>query len=139
MMLSASQLAFMHGQRVGHLATTDADGRPHVVPVCFVYADGCFWIAIDEKPKRTQRLKRLRNIEANPKVSLVIDRYDEDWSRLAYVLVGGTASVIARGPEHDQAVEALREKYAQYGAMRLEERPVIRIRPERVVSWGELG
>ena len=135
--LSQVEVAFVGRQRVAHLATADARGVPHVVPVCCVYLDGSFWIAIDEKPKRTLRLKRLRNIEENPRVSLVFDRYEDDWSRLAYVLVQGEASVVP-GLQQPGALAALREKYPQYREMRLEERPLIRVRPRKVVSWGAL-
>ncbi len=137
-MLASRELQFIQSQRVAHLATASADGRPHVVPVCFAYLDGHIYIAIDEKPKRSLRLKRLRNIEANPQVAIVLDRYDEDWSRLAWVLVQGTAAVLDRGPEHGRAVAALREKYPQYLEMALEGRPVISVTAERVSSWGEL-
>ena len=101
-MFSDDQVRFTESQRVAHLATADANGRPHVVPVCFAYLNRRIYIAIDEKPKRSLRLKRLRNIEENPRVALVLDRYDEDWSRLAWVLVQGTAAVLDRGPEHGQ-------------------------------------
>ena len=138
-MLSASELLFIERRRVAHLATADASGRPHVVPVCFAYLDGCFYIAIDEKPKRSLRLKRLRNIEENPRVALVFDRYDEDWSRLGWVMVRGTASVIEAGPEHERAVAALRQRYPQYRSMALEGRPVVRVTVERATSWGDLA
>jgi len=138
-MLSASELLFIERRRVAHLATADASGRPHVVPVCFAYLDGCFYIAIDEKPKRSLRLKRLRNIEENPRVALVFDRYDEDWSRLGWVMVLGTASVIEAGPEHERAVAALRQRYPQYRSMALEGRPVVRVTVERATSWGDLA
>ncbi|TMB64608.1 MAG: TIGR03668 family PPOX class F420-dependent oxidoreductase [Chloroflexi bacterium] len=135
----SQQQALIEFQRVAHLATADANGRPHVVPVCFAYVDGRIYIAIDEKPKRSLRLKRLRNIEANPEVAIVFDRYDEDWTRLGWVLVRGTAAVLGYGPEHARTLAALREKYPQYRAMALEERPVIRITVERVSSWGDLS
>jgi PPOX class probable F420-dependent enzyme len=131
---SEDELAFIVARRVAHLATADAAGVPHVVPACFVYSDGCFWIPVDEKPKRTRRLKRLRNIEENPEVALVFDRYDEDWSRLGYVMVWGTASIVEGGPEHATALAALRERYPQYRTMRLEERPAIRIEPRRAAA-----
>lgn len=138
-MLAEDQLAFILSRRLAHLATADADGRPHVVPVVFAYHQGNLWIAIDEKPKRTLRLKRLRNIEQNPKVALVFDRYQEDWERLAYVLVHGTAVILQRGDEEPGALAALRERYPQYRRMALEERPLIRITPERATSWGEMA
>ena len=138
-MLAASELQFIQHQRVAHLATADAAGRPHVIPVCFACLDGRIYIAIDEKPKRSLRLKRLRNIEENPQVSLVFDRYDEDWSRLGWVMVHGRAAIIDGGQEHELAVAALRERYEQYRSMTLEGRPVISVRVERVSSWGDLA
>ena len=124
--------------RVGRLATVDARGKPHVVPVCFALVSGRLYIALDEKPKRTppERLQRIRNIAANPNVQLLIDRYDEDWSRLAFVQLRGRAVLLQPdGAEHRPAVAALREKYAQYQAMALEALPLIEIEVERVVSW----
>jgi len=123
--------------RVGRLATADAKGRPHVIPVCFAFDGRHLYTAIDEKPKRAapRRLRRVRNIEANPQVALVVDHYEEDWGRLRYVLVSGTARVIADGREHAAAIALLREKYPQYRAMRLEGRPVITISPRRVAAW----
>jgi len=135
-MLSDDQIGFIESRRVAHLATADAGALPHVVPVCFAYTEGAIWIAIDEKPKTTARLKRVRNIEENPQVSLIFDRYDEDWTRLGYVLVHGTAELVERPPVG--VVSALRARYEKYGPMGLEERPAIRITPERVVTWGSL-
>jgi len=137
-MFSPEKLAFIKSRRIAHLATADARGRPHVVPVCFAYLDGAFWIAIDEKPKTTTRVKRLQNIEENPHVALIFDRYDEDWTRLGYILVTGTAAVLTAGRESEPALAALRDRYAQYRSMMLEGRPLIRVKPERVTSWGDL-
>lgn len=123
---------------MAHLATADAGGRPHVVPVCFVYIEGGFYTPIDEKPKRSARLKRLRNIEENPRAALVFDRYEEDWGRLGWVLVRGAASTLGGGAEHSRALAALRQKYPQYRSMALEEKPLIRIEVEKVSSWGRL-
>jgi PPOX class probable F420-dependent enzyme len=126
--------------RIAHLATTDAMGQPHVVPICFVVYGKEFYSPIDEKPKQVapQRLKRLRNVAENPLVSLVIDRYDENWQRLAYVLITGTAKVITQGPRYRNAVHLLRLKYRQYRSMAIDERPMIVIRPRRVICWGAL-
>ena len=137
--LSGAELAFVLAQRVAHLATADAEGRPHVVPVCFAYDEGRFYIAIDEKPKRTTRLKRIRNIEANSRVSVVFDHYEEDWERLGWVLVDGVAFVLESGEEHSLAVASLRQRYEQYAAMALAEQPLIIVTVEKVVSWGKLG
>ena len=126
--------------RVAHLATADANGRPHVIPICFVFDGKNFYSPIDEKPKRTapQKLKRLKNIRENSQVSLVIDRYDEDWQRLAYVLVSGTAKIIFRGKQHTKAVSLLREKYRQYRSMAIRARPMISITPKKIVVWGRI-
>ena len=118
--------------------SADSAGRPHVVPVCLAYRDGRIYIAIDEKPKRSLRLKRLRNIEENPQVSIVFDSYAEDWSRLGWVMIRGTAAIIDGGQEHELAVAALLERYEQYRSMTLEGRPVISVTVERVSSWGDL-
>ncbi|HEV2358709.1 MAG TPA: TIGR03668 family PPOX class F420-dependent oxidoreductase [bacterium] len=124
--------------RVARLATADRQGRPSVVPICFAVRGRRLYSAIDEKPKRAapRRLKRVRNIAANPHVALVVDAYREDWRRLWYVLVIGTAEVIQPGAaEHAAALRALRRKYRQYRTMRLEERPVLGITPGRIVMW----
>lgn len=123
--------------RVAHLATCDANGRPHVVPICFVFDGKKFYSPIDEKPKRiaATKLKRLRNIAENPHVALVIDHYDEDWRKLAYALVSGEAKILQRGKTHQSAVKLLRRKYRQYRSMLIEARPMISIMPERVVVW----
>jgi PPOX class probable F420-dependent enzyme len=130
--------AFVDAQRVGHLATADAAGTPHVIPVCFVRVSDTLYIAIDQKPKRgdPRQLKRVRNVLENPRVALVADMYDEDWSRLGFVLLRGRARLVERGQEHHQALAALRAKYEQYRAMALEERPVIAVDIERVTVWG---
>jgi coenzyme F420-0:L-glutamate ligase / coenzyme F420-1:gamma-L-glutamate ligase len=138
-LLSPTQTAFAEGQRAGRLATTDRAGQPHVVPVCYAYADGSFYIALDAKPKRVahERLKRVRNILDNPQVALVIDRYDEDWSALAYLLVRGPAALLPPGdPEHTRAIELLRARYPQYDAMPIDQQPAIVIRVDSVVAWG---
>jgi PPOX class probable F420-dependent enzyme len=123
--------------RVGHLATADRTGAPHVIPVCFAFDGHRIYSAIDQKPKRAspRRLRRVRNITANPRVALIVDDYDEDWRRLRYVLVRGTARVLERGAEHTKAIALLRRKYPQYRLMPLEDRPVLRITPRRLVAW----
>jgi len=126
--------------RVARLATVDEVGRPHVVPIVFAYADGVLYSPIDAKPKSVEatRLRRVRNIVANPRVQVLIDRYDEDWFQLGYAQVRGTATLLEDGEEHWRAVELLEAKYAQYADMPLEGRPVIRIAVEQVVTWGSL-
>ncbi len=139
--LSPEQTAFLVRQRVARLATADAGGRPHAVPVCFAYSAGTIYIALDEKPKDVppDRLKRVRNILENPDVTLVADRYAEDWGRLAFVMVRGRAELLEPGaPEHAAAVRLLRGKYHQYEGMKIEAHPVIAVRAEGAASWGAL-
>jgi PPOX class probable F420-dependent enzyme len=139
-MLSEHQTRFLASRRVGHLATADGRGAPHVVPVCFVVSEGALYITIDQKPKGDPRaLKRLRNITENPAAAFVADRWDEDWTRLGWVMLRGPAEVLADGPEHDRAQALLRSRYPQYRAMELDGLPVIAIRIERVTSWGDLS
>jgi PPOX class probable F420-dependent enzyme len=134
--------AFLERQRLAHLATTDASGAPHVVPICFALVGETVYVAIDEKPKRGDplQLRRLRNIAETRRVAIVVDVYDDrDWSRLGFVLLRGTARVLTEGVEHERAVGALRLKYVQYRAMALEDRPVIAADIERVTTWGQLS
>jgi PPOX class probable F420-dependent enzyme len=141
MPLSALERHFVDRQRVGHLATADRDGVPHVVPVCFGLAEDRLYITIDRKPKREggRPLKRLRNIADNPQAAIVFDRYDEDWQRLAWVMLRGRAEILSAGPEHGRAQALLQARYRQLAAMQLEGLPVIAIWIERVASWGDLG
>ena len=140
-MLSARERAFLDGRRIGHLATADRSAVPHVVPVCFGLAEDMLYITIDQKPKRDRDrpLKRLSNIAANPRVAIVFDRYDEDWRRLAWVMLHGRAEILAAGSEHDRAQSLLRSRYRQLDAMQIGQLPVIAIDIERVASWGDLG
>jgi PPOX class probable F420-dependent enzyme len=138
-MLSEDERRFLDSRRVGHLATADAGALPHVVPVCYAVAENAIYITIDEKPKGDpRRLKRLRNILDNPNAAFVADRYDDDWSRLGWVMLRGAAAILADGPEHGRAQELLRARYPQYRPMALDALPVIAIRIERVTSWGNL-
>jgi PPOX class probable F420-dependent enzyme len=136
--LSAGALRLLRSARVAHLATVDRDGQPLVIPICFAFDGKEFFSPIDEKPKQIspQKLKRLRNIAENPKVSLIIDRYDEDWQRLAYVLITGRAKILLRGAKYRRAVLLLRKKYSQYKRMAINERPMIVIIPIRITNWG---
>src|SRR5215471_18474535 len=139
-MLSEQQARFLASCRVGHLATADARGTPHVVPVCFVVSEGTLYITIDQKPKGDPRaLKRLRNIAENPAVAFVADRWDEDWGRLGWLMLRGSAEILFEGNEHDRAQDLLRVRYRQYRDMQLAELPVIALRVERVTGWGDLS
>ena len=122
------------------MATADREGLPHLIPVTFAYDGTRFYIVLDQKPKRVSplRLKRVRNIMENPRVVLLLDRYDESWERLGYVLVHGTARIVESGSGRDEAVALLRDKYTQYRDMELDFAPVIEVSPERFVAWGAL-
>lgn len=122
---------------MAHLATANRAARPHIVPICFALSSRFLYTAIDLKPKKqaTPELRRLRNIAENPRVAVIVDRYAEDWERLAFVLLHGRAS-LARGREVRRAIRLLRRKYRQYRAMPLEGRPVIKIRLTATYSWG---
>jgi PPOX class probable F420-dependent enzyme len=139
-MLSKQQARFLASRRLGHLATADTRAAPHLVPVCFVIGEGDVYITIDHKPKGDVRtLKRLRNITENPVAAFVADRWDEDWTRLGWVMLRGPAEILGDGAEHDRAQALLRSRYAQYRTMVLDDLPVIAIRIKRVTSWGNLS
>ncbi len=126
--------------------TLAADGRPRPVPIAFAFRDTpdglVVYSALDEKRKSVgdpHRLARVRDIGAHPRVTVLVDRWDEDWSRLAWVRLEGTATVVEptdmTEPEHSLAVGLLRERYKQYATHRLESRPIIRIAVQRVSGW----
>lgn len=140
-MLTDEQRRFLGRQRVARLATADAGGCPHVVPICFVVMDDTLYLTIDEKPKRKSRvaLKRITNIQENPLAAVVADHYDEDWRELGWVMVQGRAEMLASGGEHDRAQAGLRARYRQLAEMRIEALPVLAIRIAHVISWGKLS
>ena len=139
--MNEAEKKFIESQRVGRLATVTSSGEPHVVPVCFVRDGDTVYITIDEKPKRDRAkpLQRVQNIQANPSVALVLDHFEEEWTRLGWVMLRGEAEVLEEGSEHDRAQSLLRARYPQYREMALESLPVIAIRVERTTSWGKLA
>lgn len=138
--LTEIDCAFIDAHPVARLATADADGVPHVLPICFVVLGATLYLTIDQKPKSgdARRLKRLRNIAANPQAAVIIDRYDADWTQLGWIMLRGPAQIIDAGNEHVQAQDALRLRYPPYREMQLEDLPVIAIRIQRVTRWGNL-
>ena len=129
--------------RVARLATLDGKNRPHIVPICFAYDGKLLYTAIDRKPKRVtgERLVRLRNIRAVPRIALLIDQYDDDWTQLWYVLIRGKAKLIPKSAhkEHAWAIEKLRAKYPQYvQGMLADDAPIIRITPKQATVWGKI-
>ena len=139
--ISPEHADFIARHRVGRLATADADGAPYVVPVCYAFDGERIYTALDGKPKSVAagRLKRVRNIRANPNVALLIDDYSEDWSALAYVLVRGEAAIVEDGAERQRAEDLLRQKYPQYERLLEPGCAVIRIAPRRVAGWGSVS
>jgi len=132
---------YVERARVGRLATADGEGRPHAVPVCFALVDDHVVTPIDEKPQRVSAddLRRSRDIRENSQVALVVDHYVEDWDRLGWVQVRGTATHSRPGEDsHATGVAALEGKYDQYADHDLDDRPLIRITPGSVRSWGRL-
>ena len=137
--LDRAARAFLARHRVARLATADANGRPHVVPLCYALAGAALYFVIDAKPKHPggRALKRMRNIAENRAVAVVVDDYDEDWSRLAYLMVRGDAAIVTGTAERRRALAALRARYPQYRTMALDgpEHPVVRIVPRRAHLW----
>lgn len=140
-MLEDPERRYVERAPIGRLATADAEGQPHVVPVCFAVVGDDLVTPIDEKPKRVgpESLRRSRDIHENPYVALLVDHYTPDWARLGWVQVRGTAAVCSpTAPIHPAAVTALRRKYDQYASHDLDARPIIRVEPTAVRSWGRL-
>jgi PPOX class probable F420-dependent enzyme len=138
--LTKEQLDFLSRTRVARLATADQNGQPHVIPIVFATDGSRLFTPLDEKPKRLplSKLKRVRNLSANPKLSIIVDEYDEDWSRLGWVLVAGTGEIVNTGDLHTAGARLLRQKYPQYATMSFENRPLIVVTPNRITSWGRI-
>ncbi|MXX47870.1 MAG: TIGR03668 family PPOX class F420-dependent oxidoreductase [Chloroflexi bacterium] len=131
--------ATLESARHGYLSTASAEGDPHLQPVVFQVVEDSVYIAIDEKPKTTLRLRRLTNIESNPRFALLIDNYDDTWDRLWWILLRGPATVLWpttwEVKEAEAVIAALRAKYPQYVSMALEERPLLKLTPDRITRW----
>lgn len=138
--LTDEETRFVRRARVARLSTASGDGQPNVVPVCFEILDGRIYIGLDSKPKFVAhlRLRRVRNILENPRVSFLVDRYDEDWGRLGYVMITASATLELQKCERSRAIIALRSKYPQYLRLLPDDAPVIRVTPLRVSSWGNM-
>jgi PPOX class probable F420-dependent enzyme len=143
-LLSSDQSAFLESSRRAVLATIGPHGQPRLVPICFVVIGKppILYTPIDDKPKRTEdplTLARVRDLAADPRVTILVDRWDEDWTRLAWLRVEGRGIMLQpsdRPAEHGAAIAALRAKYARYETHRLEQRPLIQVTFERVTDWG---
>ena len=137
--LPPSVAGFIAEGRVGRLGTADASGQPLVVPICYAFDGESLFSAIDAKPKTPgpRGLKRIRNLRENPKVSVVIDRYDEDWTKLRYVIIQGRAELLTEGGDFSRGVDLLLAKYPQYRQMGLDRDSglMIKVKPDRVTRW----
>jgi PPOX class probable F420-dependent enzyme len=146
--LTADQLAFIEGRRTATLATLSGTGQPRLVPICFVLADAdaedsyaVLYSPLDEKPKRShdmRRLARVRDITERSRVTILFERWDEDWSRLAWLRARGTASIVETSEvaeAHRRVVQAMRAKYSQYRAHAIDASPMIRVVIDEVSSW----
>jgi len=122
------------GSKVAHLATVSAEGRPHVVPIVFALEGDTLYFAVDYKPKKTTRLARLKNIAANPAVSVLVDHYEDDWTKLWWVRADGAARVVTDDTEAQRALDLLAKRYAQHAAER-PGGPVVAIQIDRVTGW----
>jgi PPOX class probable F420-dependent enzyme len=123
---------------VARLATVGADGRPHIVPITFGLEDQTLYFAVDFKPKRSTDLRRVRNLTANPAVSVLIDHYESDWDRLWWVRLDGTARIVTEPGEVERALNLLVERYEQYRETR-PAGPVVAITIERMTGWSATG
>ncbi|MFD4369257.1 TIGR03668 family PPOX class F420-dependent oxidoreductase [Rhodococcus sp. NPDC058521] len=125
--------------RVARMATTNSDAQPHLVPVVFVLVDGVVYTSVDHKPKRSKHLRRLANIAADARVSVLVDHYEEDWNNLWWVRVDGIAEILEGGEiEAQRAIDALTEKYPQYALIR-PDGPVIAVRNLVWRTWSGEG
>lgn len=138
MILSDDMRRYIDDHRVARLATADRDGQPHVVPICYALLDDDLYFVIDDKPKRTHhQLRRLQNIRDNPRVAVVIDDYNDDWTQLAYLMLRGNAMLIEDAGDFDRALRPLRQRYTTYRDMALTfaGHPMVRIHIEQASFW----
>ncbi len=123
--------------RVARLATVDEKNNPHLVVIVYAFDGKRIYTPVDEKPKKdsSKKLKRIRNIENNKAVTVLVDDYYEDWSRLAWVQIRGRADILISGRIYEKGISLLNSKYPQYTEMKIDDKPMIVIHPVRIVSW----
>ncbi|HEY4632387.1 MAG TPA: pyridoxamine 5'-phosphate oxidase family protein [Candidatus Limnocylindrales bacterium] len=138
MTFTADQRVLLAEARRATLATIGDDGRPRLMPICFVVVDDVVWSPLDEKPKAVRDVRglaRVRDIMARPDVSLLVDRWSEDWSELAWLRIGGRATVVEPDDVPPAVITALRAKHPQYRDHDLEHRPALRIEVANTAGW----
>lgn len=135
--LSDWEKTFIRDQRLAHLATVDSSAQPHAVPIVYCFDGQRLFTPVDEKPKKVgaYQLQRVRNIQENSRVAVIIDEYSEDWDQLAWVQIRGEAKIVTTGQLYESGVQLLSSKYPQYQEMPLKGRPLILIIPKKVTSW----
>jgi PPOX class probable F420-dependent enzyme len=119
---------------VARLATTDPDGRPHLVPIVFALDGNTLYSAVDHKPKRSSKLRRIENARERPDVTILVDQYEENWARLWWIRLRGRARVLDEGNERERALALLAEKYPQYRAAP-PDGPVLAVDVADVLEW----
>ena len=131
------EMILIEQSRHAYLSTASCAGTPHLIPICFAFDGQHFYSVIDRKPKRAigKPLKRIRNIASNPRIALLLDHYEEDWRRLWYLLVLGSARVLQQDDSYTSALVLLKNKYSQYRQMDLDKSSIIRITPSRFINW----
>jgi PPOX class probable F420-dependent enzyme len=133
--MDAAEMRRLIGTKmVARLATIREGGSPHIVPICFALDGDTLFFAIDAKPKRTADLQRLRNIASNPAVTILVDHYEDDWQKLWWIRLDGTARVVTQEREAQQMIDALVERYPQYRRAR-PAGPVVLVEIERMTGW----
>jgi len=140
--LHESVLNFIRTARIGHLSTVDSTGIPTLLPVCFVTDGKAVFVVVDDMPKNSEpfKMQQIENLERNPNMSFGIDRYDEDWNRLGWVLLRGLGEAHkGQSTEQRNAVSMLRDKYEQYRGMNLSKAPIIRMNILGARHWGQLS
>ena len=127
----------VHRNRVARLGTVDEKNNPHVVVIVYAFDGRKLFTPIDEKPKKDKpaKLKRIRNIDKNRAVTVLVDEYYEDWTKLAWVQIRGRADIVESGSLYDTGLSLLRDKYSQYADMKLDDKPLIVVHPVKIVSW----
>jgi PPOX class probable F420-dependent enzyme len=144
----------IHRARVARLATADSKAKPHIVPVVFAFDGEKYYIPIDEKTKTTKpgELRRIKNIDANPAVALLIDEYNEDWKKLLFIMVQGKAAILGKKKGNDEgttkehgddkllkkAHELLKTKYPQYQHIDIGKLSIV-IYPQKTIFWSMLS
>ncbi|MCL4560352.1 MAG: TIGR03668 family PPOX class F420-dependent oxidoreductase [Chloroflexi bacterium] len=135
--MTAWERDFLTQHSVAHLATVDKLHHPHALPIVYAFDGTRLYTPLDAKPKRVEpsQLQRVRDIQANPQVAIVVDEYDIEWKRLAWVQVRGKAEMVGEGEFYEAGIRLLTDKYSQYRVMPLTGKPLIVVLVEKILSW----